>query len=102
MEAMFFGFRKVPFTCAHLPGKVNLAALTFIYIFGFTMYSRLMAGLERWLAGNPAVAAAFFCAVFVGWPLFERWRERAAGSHAAIDYEDAGDPVIRTLGLTSE
>ena len=102
MEVMFFGFRKVPFTCAHLPGKVNLAALTFIYIFGFTMYSRLMAGLESWLAGKPAVAAAFLCAVFASWLLFARWRERAAGGPAAIDYEDPGDPVIRTLGLTSE
>ena len=102
MEVMFFGFRKVPFTCAHLPGKVNLAALTFIYIFGFTMYSRLMAGLESWLAGKPAVAAAFLCAVFASWLRFARWRERAAGGPAAIDYEDPGDPVIRTLGLTSE
>ncbi|RPI08739.1 MAG: hypothetical protein EHM65_09970, partial [Acidobacteriales bacterium] len=24
MEALFFDFRKAPFTCAHLPGKVNL------------------------------------------------------------------------------
>ena len=50
MEIMFFGFRKVPFTCSHLPGKVNLVGLAVIYILGFTMYSSTMADLEAWLA----------------------------------------------------
>ncbi len=102
METMFFGFRKVPFTCAHLPGKVNLVALTFIYIFGFTTYSRLMAGLESWLAGRPPAAVAFLCAGLLGWLLFARWRERSTAGPATLDYEDPGDPVVRTLGLTSE
>jgi hypothetical protein len=102
MEAMFLGFSKVPFTCAHLPGKVNLAALTFLYIFGFTTYSRLTAGVEAWLAGSALRAAGYLCAAALGWLAFKRWRERSTGGPAALDYEDPGDPVIRTLGLSPE
>ena len=102
MEVMFLGFRKAPFTCAHLPGKVNLTALTFLYIFGFTMYSRLMAGVEAWLTARPRAAVAFLGALALGWLIFARWRSRAAGSPAVLDYEDAGEPVIRTLGLNPE
>ena len=40
VEVMFLGFRKIPFTCAHFPGKVNLSLLAVIYVFGFTTYSR--------------------------------------------------------------
>jgi hypothetical protein len=99
MEIMFFGFRKVPFACAHLPGKVNLTALTFLYIFGFTMYSRLMAALEAWLAERPAWAAAFFGGLALAWLCFTRLRRTGA---ATIDYEDPGEPVVRTLGLTPQ
>ena len=60
MEVMFFGFRKVPFTCAHLPGKVNLVFLGVIYIFGFTTYSSTMRKLEAWLTHSPVAALAFF------------------------------------------
>ena len=101
-EAMFFGFRKVPFTCAHLPGKVNMSALVFLYIFGFTMYSRLTAGLEAWLAVRPVAATAFLVSLGLGWLLFARWRARAARRAVALDYEDPGDPVIRTLGLSPQ
>lgn len=59
-EALFLGLRKVPFTCSHLPGKVNLVFLSVIYVFGFTLYSSYMAGLEEWLSSTPARAALFF------------------------------------------
>jgi hypothetical protein len=46
-EIMFFDFRKIPFTCAHLPGKVNLVGLGVMYILGFTAYS------DAWLLSKP-------------------------------------------------
>jgi hypothetical protein len=97
-EAMFVGFRKVPFTCAHFPGKVNLVFLGVIYVFGFTMYSRTMARVEVWLIDRPAAAALFFlCGAAALWAA-GRWRIAAP----ALDYEDRGDPVIRSLGLRPE
>ncbi|MBZ5620518.1 MAG: hypothetical protein LAQ69_17600 [Acidobacteriia bacterium] len=103
MEIMFFDFRKVPFTCAHLPGKVNLVGLSVVYILGFTMYSRTMADLETWLAATPVPAVLFFgcaalaCVALNGWR--HRWFAGEAGA-AILDYEDPGDPVVRTLGIT--
>jgi hypothetical protein len=99
VEILFFGFRKAPFTCAHFPGKVNLAGLAAVYVFGFTAYSGMMASLEARLQRRPIAAAAFLTAaaataVLIG--RFDRHRQRAGES---LDYEDAIDPMIRTLGI---
>ena len=60
IEVMFFGFRKVPFTCAHFPGKVNLTFLGVMYIFGFSAYNRTMGNLEARLALSPRGRAGLF------------------------------------------
>jgi hypothetical protein len=99
MELMFVGFNKVPFTCAYFPGKVNLTGLSALYVFGFTTYSRTMAALESWLAGEPLAAAVFFGTAGAILLLAELLKRRRRGSPVALDYEGAGDPVIRTLGL---
>jgi len=100
IEILFFGFRKAPFTCAHFPGKVNLAGLSAVYIFGFTAYSNTMAALEIQLAHRPLAALAFFAIVLgaAGW--IARLDRRHAGN-AVLDYEDAVDPVVRTLGIST-
>jgi hypothetical protein len=101
METMFLGFRKIPFTCAYLPGRINLVFLTVIYVFGFTMYSRTMAALEGWLGGEPLAAAAFFAVAIAGYLVLARWRGRELEGEPVLDYEDAGDPEVRTLELTA-
>ena len=107
MEIMFFDFRKVPFTCSHFPGKVNLVGLSVLYILGFTMYSSTMADLESWLIGLPAGAVFFFAVAASACVLLDRWRRRSnqrwhgeAAGAARLDYVDPGDPVVRTLGIT--
>jgi hypothetical protein len=97
-EAMFAGLNKVPFTCAHLPGKVNLVFLGVIYIFGFTMYSRTMARLEVWLLDRPLAAALFFAGCMAVLWAAAHWRSETR----ALDYEDRADPVIHSLGLSPE
>jgi hypothetical protein len=102
VELMFLGFRKIPFTCAHLPGKVNLTFLGVMYIFGFTTYSRTMAAFEEWLSASPLYSALFFATAFTALALLAFVRDRQIAGIAALDYEDAPDPVIRTLGLSPE
>jgi len=99
MEVMFLGFRKVPFTCAHFPGKVNLVFLGVIYVFGFTTYSGTMASLEAWLQVRPAAALAFLVAAAAGWAALSIYGRRVLGPKAVLDYEDPADPVVRTLGI---
>jgi hypothetical protein len=100
LEILLIGFRKVPFTCAHLPGKVNLTFLSVIYVFGFTMYSRIMASFEAWLGARPAAACLFFVCAASAVVLLGRWRVWLLGDTPALDYEDPGYPVICTLDLT--
>lgn len=102
LEVMFLGFHKIPFTCAHFPGKVNLSFLAVIYIFGFTTYSRTLAALEQWLSGSPGYAALFFAVVAAALLALNGVRSRRIASTASLDYEDSVDPVVRTLGLSPE
>ncbi len=101
MEVMFLGFRKAPFTCAYLPGKVNLVFLSVIYIFGFTLYSRLMADLEEWLQAQPAAGPGFLAAAAAAFVLLNRWRARHVEEAAVLEYEDQVEPEVRTLELSA-
>jgi len=102
MEILFLGFRKVPFTCSHFPGKVNLVALGVVYVLGFTVYSSTMAGFESWMTGTPSATALFFAAAASVSLLLNRWQAREPDGAATLDYEDRGDPVVRTLDLTPQ
>jgi hypothetical protein len=101
MEVMFLGFHKAPFTCAYLPGKINLVGLSVIYVFGFTMYSSTMAELEGWMEGEPVAIVAFFTVAVLAYGALTRWSTRQADAVAALDYEDDGDPAVRTLELSA-
>jgi hypothetical protein len=100
MEIMFFGFRKVPFTCAHFPGKVNLTFLAVIYIFGFSAYSRTMSSVEAWLTHNPAAALAFFALAAALSIAVSRSGRKMLGPKPVLDYLDPAEPVVCTLGIT--
>ena len=99
MDIMFFGFRKVPFTCAHFPGKVNLAGVSVAYVLGLIYYSDGMAWLETSIGKVPLAAAIFFTFAIAARFLIEHWRIRYFGTSAVLDYEDAGDPAVRTLDI---
>ncbi len=100
LQVMFFNFRKVPFTCAYFPGKVNLVALGALYLFGFTAYSWTMAGIEQSLLREPARIVVFFALAAAAIVLLSRRREREVRYLFSLDYEDAPDPVVRTLNIT--
>jgi hypothetical protein len=102
VETMFFGFQKIPFACGYCPGKINLVFLGVIYVFGFSLYSGVMASLESWLIRIPIAAAAFFFAATCAALLLSRWQDRRTDAGTALDYLGGGDPVIRTLGLTPQ
>jgi hypothetical protein len=99
MEILFFSFHKVPFTCAHFPGKVNLVFLGVMYVFGFTTYSGTMTSLERWLEGHALMAALFLAAAAGTFVLLSRYGRHWLGPKPSLAYDDPADPVVRTLGI---
>jgi hypothetical protein len=101
IEIMFLEFRKVPFTCSYLPGKINLVFLAVIYVLGFTIYSGSMAVLEEWLCQRAVYAAAFFVTAAVAWATLAWWRDRQTAAESLLEYQDTGDPVVRTLELSA-
>jgi len=100
MEALFLGFHKVPFTCSHFPGRVNLVFLSVLYVFGFTFYSSWMENLEEFLWATPVLAAFSFLAIGGSLVALGRAREHMLSTEVGLEYEDQGDPAVRTLGLT--
>ncbi|MCX6627085.1 MAG: hypothetical protein NTW28_05595 [Candidatus Solibacter sp.] len=101
MEVMFFGFRKVAFTCAHLPGKVNLVFLGVMYIFGFSAYSSTMRALEARLTHSPVLALAFFALAGALYIAVSRSGRKMLGPNPVLDFEDPAEPIVRTLGLAT-
>jgi hypothetical protein len=59
IEAFFFGFRKVPFTCGYLQNKLQLGFYAVAYLFAYTTYTTLMGGLKRWVSVDPHHLASF-------------------------------------------
>ena len=91
---LFWSFGKVPFTCSYFPGKINLALLAAIYLYGFTSYSFRMADLERAIEGQWGKSILVFAAAGVA--LVSFWRRHPEAS--AISF-DAAEPHIQTLDL---
>jgi len=100
-EIMFFGFRKVAFTCSYFPGRINLVALSVIYVMGFTTYSSTMSDVEAWLASRPMAALVFLALAALAAVAAARWRNRQFGATTKLEYEDPGDPAVLTLDLAS-
>jgi hypothetical protein len=61
-----------------------------------------MASLESRLIQVPVAAAAFFLAATGAALLLSHWQDRRTGPETALEYQDDGDPAVRTLGLTPQ
>jgi hypothetical protein len=95
IEVLFWSFDKVPFTCSYFPGKLNLALLFGIYLYGFTEYSFRMSDLELSLEGRVLRIMLFFAGAAAMLALF--WRRSPRASEVRFD---GNEPEIQPLNLT--
>jgi len=95
VEAMFWTFDKVPFTCSYFPGRTSMALLFVLYVYGTTGYSFNMGDLESAIERRWLVAILFFSAAAVA--LAYAWRR--APRAEAVRF-DGSEPVIQTLDLS--
>jgi len=100
VELFFLKFNKVPFTCSYLPAKSHLAFLAGAYLYGFTIYTFMMASLERWVAATPQRMLAFFLFIVGILIAISIYRRHTHDRTLEIVYEDDADPLIRQLNLS--
>lgn len=101
-ELCLYGFRKIPFTCAYLPGKtrVNLINLAG---YGVFMVLAQLADFEASLLSNPAKAAWFTAGLAAAAIALRRYVDGLAKSEAAaVQFEDLDTPAVLTLGLNRD
>jgi hypothetical protein len=94
VEAMFWNFDKVPFTCSYFPGRASLALLVVLYVYGVTGYSFNMADLEVAMERNAFVAVSFFGVAIAA--LTIAWRHRPQAESVRFD---GSEPEIQQLEL---
>jgi hypothetical protein len=94
-EVMFWTFDKVPFTCSYFPGRMNLALLVVLYLYGFTTYSFRMADIEQWIEANPARGSMLIVAAIVALLLIWRWK-----TDTEMIRFDGSEPEIQVLDLS--
>ncbi len=95
VEALFWNFDKVPFTCSYFPGRASLALLVVLYVYGVTGYSFNMADLEIAMERNGLVAVFFFAVAIVA--LTIAWRRRLQAESVRFD---GSEPEIQRLELS--
>jgi hypothetical protein len=98
VELLLCSFRKIPFTCSHLPGKTNLPLMGAVYWLIFTFYAYSMASLETWMFKEPgAWAVAIAIEVFA---LVQAiiYRNRLF-TRLEVEFEDKPVPAVQTLDL---
>jgi len=98
-EAFFFSFNKVPFTCAYLRNRLQLALLAVGYLLGFTTYVSAMGNLKQWVSADPLHMQRFlaFSAMVFGFILIYRWQSR--GQTVRIVYDET-DSAFQQLNLS--
>ena len=100
VETLLLDFWKIPFTCSYPPGKANVTILWIFYWLAFTTYAYSMATLEAWMVLRPMRLLMFYCAAAALWIGFEVYRRRSGRIGYALVFDDAADPVVRTLGIS--
>lgn len=96
-EAAFFRYRKVPFACTWVPGKLKLHVTAIPVLVGLMLAMMALAAVERAVLQSPARAAAFL-AVSAAAALGLRQGNRRFYRGAALRYEEVPEAAMIELG----
>ena len=91
VEAVLWRQSIIPFTCRHLPSRVNVIVLWTVLFNGMLLYGSAFSILERWILAHPLLLAVTALVIPL---LFRYWRS----SPAQLRFEKS-DPSVQTLGL---
>lgn len=94
LEAFFFGFRKIPYTCSRFPEKVHLGILVVLYLFGFTTSIAWLGSVKRWALTGPVPAAITLLTGTAGILAASRLSGGGGRKDAPIVFDEAESPFV--------
>jgi len=99
IELALLRFRKIPFTCSRIPGKVNLPYYGMLFLTGFLIYSFSGSQVEAAILKHPAglIPYGIVWSIAMYWLLFQREDETEV--KPGLVFEDQLDPVAQPLKL---
>ena len=98
-ELALFGFHKVPFTCAHVPGRANVKLFGYVYLMAFGVYAFGTSGAELWLLAGSAQWGAACAVMTVCLALAVGVNDRARQTTRPLRFEEQAEPVLQGLHL---
>jgi len=99
IEAFFFGFRKVPFTCTYLQNKLQLAFYAVAYLAAYTTYTTLVVELKGWVAADSQHLVRFLAVSSITFGSILIYRSLTRAETTRFIYDEP-DPVYQQLNLT--
>ena len=88
VEVFFFGFRKVPFTCAYPQSKLQVAFYAVAYLFAFTSYTSLMGALKGWVSADAQHLVRFGAVSMIAFGFILIYRSLTGAEKSRFVYED--------------
>jgi len=96
LQAFFYRFRKVPFACASLPGKVKFHTWGVPFAILSLVFFALTTAVEQSLLRRPSRFVFFFAAAACVWLAFAAGNRRFYRG-AALIYEEQPEPALVTF-----
>jgi hypothetical protein len=94
LEAIFFGYRKIPFACQTVPGQSRLQMRGVAYAVAFVLGMTAIARLEKSLLARPVGFVFFFAAVAAALVLLGLYRRARFYPGLEIVYEEEPEPAL--------
>jgi hypothetical protein len=98
VQALFFGFRKVPFTCAFLQSKFQIGFYAAAYLFAFTAYTSWVGELKIWVTADPQHLLRFFGVSAIAFGSVLIYRSMTGAETGKFIYDES-HPAYQRLDL---
>ncbi len=102
VEALLRRFAKVPFTCAYVPAKMNPTFVITVYVGTFILFGAVASALVIGALRGGLAGFLIFAAIFGSFYAWLRSQRRDDWGVVSLSYDDALEPAVRTLGLSTE
>jgi hypothetical protein len=99
IEILFFGFPKVPFTCAYLQSKLQLAFYAVAYLIAYSTYTTMMVELKQWVVAEPLHLMRFLAVSAIALGVILIYRSMTSAETSRFVYDER-EPTYQQLNLT--